>query len=217
MKKYNWVPLVISILLVGLIAVLTLLRLRRGGIWDNNAINFDMVIPTFYVLWMLIESNVSVKELSQGERTSDYGTCELYATGQAGVILSALWFDTLWAGPSGSHLIGVALLVSGALFRLWAIRTLGRYYSHIVRTVGDHRIITTGPYRYIRHPSYAGMITANAGIALFFLNWVTCVVFFCVLIPAIVLRILVEEKTLYRIRGYHEYAGSRKRLLPAIW
>ena len=61
------------------------------------------------------------------------------------------------------------------------------------------------------------MIVANAGIAVFFLNWITSAVFAGVFVPAIVLRILVEEKTLFRIKGYREYADSRKRLLPAIW
>lgn len=206
-----------SILLAGLIGFLTLLRLQREGIWGHTTVGLDMVIPIFYVIWMLVESNVSVKEFSQEGAASDFGTCELYATAQAGVILSALWFEPIWTGPNGFHLAGFALLVSGALLRLWAIRTLGRYYSHIVRRVADHEIITSGPYRYIRHPSYAGMIVAHAGIALFFLNWITCAIFSGVFVPAIVLRILVEEKTLFRIEGYREYADSRKRLLPAIW
>ena len=124
MKKRNWAPLVMSILLVGLIGFLSLLRLQREGIWEYTTVNLDMVIPIFYVVWMLVESNVSVKELSHSERTSDFGTCELYAAGQGGVILSALWFEPIWTGPNGFHLAGIVLLVSGALLRLCAIRPL---------------------------------------------------------------------------------------------
>jgi protein-S-isoprenylcysteine O-methyltransferase Ste14 len=61
------------------------------------------------------------------------------------------------------------------------------------------------------------MIIANAGISLYFFNWVTIIVFFFILLPAILLRIFIEEKTLLGIRGYAEYARKRKRLFPAVW
>jgi protein-S-isoprenylcysteine O-methyltransferase Ste14 len=61
------------------------------------------------------------------------------------------------------------------------------------------------------------MIVAHAGIAVFFFNWITSAIFAGVFVPAIVLRILVEEMMLFRIEGYREYASTRKRLLPAIW
>jgi protein-S-isoprenylcysteine O-methyltransferase Ste14 len=109
------------------------------------------------------------------------------------------------------------LFLSGICYRLWAIKTLGRYYSHIVRKVHEHRIIASGPYRFIRHPAYAGMIVANLGIVLYFFNWVTLSVFFFTLLPSIVLRIFIEEKTLFEIRGYSDFARHRKRLFPAIW
>ena len=69
----------------------------------------------------------------------------------------------------------------------------------------------------IRHPAYAGMIIAYFGIVLYFCNLVTLLIFFLALIPAILLRIFVEEKTLFTIKGYSNYAESRKRLTPLIW
>ena len=61
------------------------------------------------------------------------------------------------------------------------------------------------------------MIIANAGLSLYFFNWVTVCVFLFILVPAIMVRILIEEKTLYKVAGYSEYAKSRKRLFPALW
>lgn len=107
--------------------------------------------------------------------------------------------------------------MGGLAFRGWAIITLGRYYSHKVRAFDTHRIITTGPYRYIRHPAYTGMLLANTGIVMFFLNVVTAAVFLFVLTPAIFVRIIIEEKTLFKIEGYTEFAESRKRLIPSLW
>ncbi|MGD9010295.1 MAG: hypothetical protein PVG41_20390 [Desulfobacteraceae bacterium] len=49
-KNRNWAPLVMSILLVGLIGFLSLLRLQQEGIWEYTTVNLDMGIPLFYVV-----------------------------------------------------------------------------------------------------------------------------------------------------------------------
>ena len=61
------------------------------------------------------------------------------------------------------------------------------------------------------------MILANAGITIFFFNSYTALFFLLILIPAILVRILVEEKTLMAINGYKEYAEHKKRLVPLVW
>ena len=87
----------------------------------------------------------------------------------------------------------------------------------MVREVEAHEIVDSGPYRHIRHPAYAGMILANLGVVIFFFNLVTLILFLLVLIPAIILRIIIEEKTLFRIGGYEKFAQNRQRLIPSIW
>lgn len=176
-----------------------------------------MIFTAVYVVWLFSELKVSKNEIRQGDQTSDYGTCEIYAMGQAGVFISALWLNPIWNKPNSFHILGFFLFVSGLLYRLWAIRTLGQYYSHIVRKVDGHRVVDTGPYKYIRHPAYAGMILANAGIVIYFLNTVTLIIYLIVFVPAIVLRILIEEKTLNKVEGYPEFAQTRKRILPSVW
>lgn len=217
MNKHNIIPLILSTILIGLICIFSILRLNNLSIWQGTTINFDIVISCIYVVWMIFESKISKKELSKGNKTSDFGTCELYAIGQAGVFLSALWFDSFWKDPNIFHFFGLLIFIFGIIYRIWAIMTLGRYYSHLVREVEGHKIIDSGPYRYIRHPAYTGMILANTGIVLFFFNTATVLMFLLVLMPAIVVRILIEEKTLFKIEGYPEFAKSRKRLIPAIW
>ena len=80
-----------------------------------------------------------------------------------------------------------------------------------------HRIVDSGPYRFTRHPAYAGMMIANAGISMYFFNCVTIGVFLFILVPAMLLRIVIEERTLFGIEGYPEFAKKRKRLFPALW
>lgn len=217
MANRNATPLILAILLMALICFLALYRVTHQNIWINSIANFDIIFALVYLAWILIESKISKEELNKGNRTSDYGTCELYAIGQAAVFLSALWFTSAWESPNLFHLSGFILFLVGITYRLWAIKTLGKYYSHIVREVEAHKIVDSGPYRRIRHPAYAGMILANLGVVIFFFNFIILILFLMVLIPAIILRIMIEEKTLFRIGGYVEFAQNRQRLIPGIW
>ncbi len=217
MANRNATPLILSMLLIGLICLLALYRVTYKNIWINSIANFDIIFASVYLAWILLESIISKDELNKGKKTSDYGTCELYAIGQAAVFLSALWFTSAWQSPNLFHFIGFTIFLVGIAYRLWAIKTLGKYYSHMVREVEAHKIVDSGPYRHIRHPAYAGMILINLGVVIFFFNLVTLLLFLLVLIPAIILRIIIEEKTLFRIGGYVEFAQNRQRLIPGVW
>jgi protein-S-isoprenylcysteine O-methyltransferase Ste14 len=217
MNMRNATPLILSILLIALICLLSVYRITHQTIWINSIFNFEVVFASVYLTWILIESKISKEELNKGTRTADCGTCELYAFGQGAVFLSALWFTSAWHSPNVFHLLGFMLFLGGIAYRLWAIKTLGKYYSHIVRQVDAHKIVDSGPYRHIRHPAYAGMILANLGIVIFFFNLITLILFLLILIPAIIMRIIIEEKTLFRICGYDKFAQNRQRLIPGIW
>jgi protein-S-isoprenylcysteine O-methyltransferase Ste14 len=212
-------PLILSILLVLGIIFLTILRHSRGiGAWAKYPFDADIIFAGLYVIWILAESPVAGQDSkTEGKQTLDFGTCQLYALGQAGTFLTALWLPAIWTAPGVAHFLGFFIFLGGILYRLRAIRTLGEFYSHKVRRMAQHQIVDSGPYRLIRHPAYAGMLIANIGLTLYFLNWVTLAILLFVLLPSIVLRILVEEKMLYAIEGYASFAKTRKRLFPGIW
>jgi protein-S-isoprenylcysteine O-methyltransferase Ste14 len=216
-KIQNLKPLVLSISLIALILISAYARMRNQSIWKEPIANLDIIVVLVYLIWIILESTISKKEKDKGDQTSDFGTLEFYAISQALTFLSALWLKSIWLSPNFAHYLGFVVFLSGICFRLWAIITLGHYYSHIVREVKDHRIIDSGPYKYIRHPAYAGMIIAHLGIVVYFFNLITLLIFFLLFLPAIILRIFVEEKTLFRIEGYFSYAENRKRLIPLIW
>ena len=205
-------------LLAGILVIGSLRLTRMASLWDGYSINVDAVFIGLYILWMVVELRVSKRDVNtEGKKTSDAMTCQLYGTGQALTFLSALWFPSLWHSPNMAHLLGLCVFVTGVCYRLWAIRTLGQYYSHRVQTTADQKIVSSGPYRFTRHPAYAGMIAANAGICLYFLNWVTVCIFLLMLVPAILLRIRIEERTLFQVDGYADFASQRKRLFPGVW
>ena len=73
-------------------------------------------------------------------------------------------YDTGWA--NWIVYPGLLMTVSGCLFAVWARIHLGRYWSGNITLKEGHKIITTGPYRFVRHPIYTGWIAAAFGTAL---------------------------------------------------
>jgi protein-S-isoprenylcysteine O-methyltransferase Ste14 len=219
MKRHDITPMIMWVCLLAGILTLSFFRLKRTtGIWNEYAVNFDIVFIGLYIIWMLAELNISKNDIhTEGKETSDFATCQIYGFGQALVFLTALWFSSIWETPNIAHAAGICFFLAGIGYRLWAIHTLGMFYSHRVRIIEQHQVMVSGPYRFTRHPAYAGMIIANAGVAIYFFNPKTICVFLFIFLPAVILRIIIEEKTLMKIDGYPEFAKKRKRLIPLIW
>jgi len=219
LERKDLTPALMSfLLLLGIVALAMVRRWRVPNVWIEYPLNLDIVFVTFYVLWILVETPIAKRDANtEGKTTSDFATCQIYGLGQALTFLSALWFPSVWRERGVPHFIGICLFFLAVCYRLWAIRTLGQFYSHRVRTVAEHRIVDSGPYRFTRHPAYAGMILANAGISLYFFNWVTIALFLFLLVPSLLLRIVIEERMLFGIEGYAEFAKKRKRLFPILW
>ncbi|HEV7525317.1 MAG TPA: isoprenylcysteine carboxylmethyltransferase family protein [Acidimicrobiia bacterium] len=115
--------------------------------------------------------------------------------------------------------IGLVLFWGAIVLRLWSFRTLGRYFTFTVQTSHDQPVITDGPYRLIRHPSYAGVLLVFIAVGLFMGNWWSLVCLTVAATSGLVFRIRVEERALMQSLGddYRDYAATRKRLVPFIW
>jgi protein-S-isoprenylcysteine O-methyltransferase Ste14 len=114
---------------------------------------------------------------------------------------------------------GVAVLAFGCVFSTWAM-VANRFFSAVVRIQVDrgHRVVSDGPYRYVRHPGYTGSAAAWLGAALMLASWWALVPAALVTL-ALVVRTALEDRTLQvELNGYGEYAGRvRYRLLPGVW
>ena len=123
-------------------------------------------------------------------------------------------------GSFRSHLvIGVIVIWVGILFRFWAIQTLGRFYRTTVMIQEGHRVIKNGPYRILRHPSYAGSLLSILGIAIGMSNWIGLILMLSMVFAAYRKRIIVEEKVLQESLGkeYQDYVKNTKKLVPFIY
>ena len=103
--------------------------------------------------------------------------------------------------------------------RVWAIVTLGQALRTTVEVDPGQAIISTGPYARIRHPSYAGLLLILAGLGFALGEWRSLAICVVLPLPALLLRIRVEEAELTRVLGtaYRRYQQHTKRLIPELW
>ncbi len=95
-----------------------------------------------------------------------------------------------------------------------------RYFSGMVRIQTDrgHQVVSSGPYRWVRHPGYVGALLAYLATAVA-LDAVWAFIPAALVTVALVIRTALEDRTLQeQLSGYREYAGLvRYRLLPGVW
>ncbi|MBI5494402.1 MAG: isoprenylcysteine carboxylmethyltransferase family protein [Deltaproteobacteria bacterium] len=111
---------------------------------------------------------------------------------------------------------GLVTWGAGLAVRQWAMRTLGRFFTDRVRIFTDHRLITEGPYRWVRHPSYAGLALVLAGAPLVLGSTLALVISVVAGGSALAFRVRVEEAALRAAFGdqYTRYAQRTPALLP---
>jgi protein-S-isoprenylcysteine O-methyltransferase Ste14 len=129
---------------------------------------FDAALGT----WVLFEFVMSVRQrrLVGGWPARD----------PSGLVLAACIFGSIFAAmrlgraallpwPGGRVwpvAAGLALIVAGIALRAWSIATLGRFFQYRIEVQAGHRVVSGGPYRWVRHPSYTGLALVLAGVAL---------------------------------------------------
>ena len=88
------------------------------------------------------------------------------------------------------------MIWAGMAFRLWAVQTLGAFFRTSVVVQDGHKLVTAGPYRWLRHPAYTGVIVTVVGLGLALGNWVSLAAMAILPTLAIAWRMHVEEQAL---------------------
>ena len=179
-----------------------------------------------FILWAVIERAFFMQnqqqESGRGDDRASYTL--ISACWYAAVIYSLLdawnfnWSllpQKLWMLPAA----GLLLTAGGLCIRFLSRRTLGRHYSVRVETSQAHRLVTTGMYRYVRHPAYLGLLCLFFGIPLCEGSWGGLLLAALGGLPSILYRIQIEEKALNQWFGeeYRYYSQNSWRLIPYIW
>lgn len=139
------------------------------------------------------------------------------------VILVVAGFDKLygWSSPFSLFIKILALIVIllGYALGTWALME-NRFFSGVVRIQTDrgHQVVTTGPYRFVRHPGYVGVLWTYLALPLF-LDSLWALIPAVLTLAASILRTALEDTTLQKeLPGYKEYTQKTKyRLFPGIW
>jgi len=115
-------------------------------------------------------------------------------------------------------IIGISMVIVGYGLRFYSIWYLKDNFSVILRVNSDQKLISSGPYKYLRHPSYTGSIIALVGIGA--ISGYPLVIIMLLLFSLYItsIRIKHEEELLSKnIDGYGEYCKSTKKIIPFIY
>ena len=124
------------------------------------------------------------------------------------VAINPLW-DTL----------AVLLMVAGIGLRVWAATSLGRFYTRTLLTTDDQKVVSTGPYAWVRHPGYLGDLLLWSGFGVLSGNVVILLLFPVMFTAVYLYRIKVEERMLVQTLGveYSQYRKRTRKLIPFVY
>jgi protein-S-isoprenylcysteine O-methyltransferase Ste14 len=173
-----------------------------------------------YLLWFALETITSrLRRLRDRSAARDRGSYKL--------IMGLLWFGLfldfalafilpqaaiVWKRPL-VFFSGIALMLAGLAFRFYSMSLLGRFFTYHVAVQSGQTVIETGPYRYIRHPSYLGALVTLAGVGLALGNWAGLLALLACMGIAYAYRISIEEAALLAALGepYELYMARTPR------
>ena len=115
--------------------------------------------------------------------------------------------------------LGLFIIICGIFIRFSAIRTLGKFFTVNLAIHDNQRLIKSGLYKYIRHPSYTGSLLSFLGLGVSFNNWISLLIIIIPVLISFIYRINIEEQLMLELFGeeYSEYKKSSRRLIPLIY
>jgi protein-S-isoprenylcysteine O-methyltransferase Ste14 len=119
----------------------------------------------------------------------------------------------------GMQITGLGLILAAGAMHVWARMHLRGQYSGHVEVLAGHRLVQSGPYRFVRHPGYAGFLLMTLGVAIGYSSLIGLVAVPVLLLPGLAYRMKVEERLLNQQFGeqYRVYASRSKKLIPGVW
>jgi protein-S-isoprenylcysteine O-methyltransferase len=185
---------------------------------------FQWALVAVNALWAASEAGLLLfRRANASASRQDAGSLRLllvviYLCVALGVVLGASGRGRLHLGMSVRWL-GLAMILAGLVLRWWAIFSLRRFFTVDVAIHPGQRLVQTGPYRYLRHPSYAGALLSFVGLALCLSSWLAALAILVPIAGAFYHRIRIEERALQSAfpNEYRDYCGRTSRIVPGIY
>jgi protein-S-isoprenylcysteine O-methyltransferase Ste14 len=181
------------------------------------------VVTALCVLAMLGAIAFNFLNTGKGRNFSERRSPVATASMAAFFILLYLTIRLRWSVLDRNGLVffrafGLVLMVFGAGFNIWGRIYLKTNWADQVRIYDDQQLISTGPYRMVRHPLYASIIWMFFGAAMAYLNPLAAAETVLIFIPAMIYRSNLEEQALSETFGtaYSSYRKKTGRFFPKL-
>ena len=183
---------------------------------------YSYSIPALWVLWLVYwkVASFNVKATSRKESFSSRITyVPLFFIG---ILLFAVFtkeqgpfFRHIWLQTLTGFWLGFVLILAGFAVTIWARLTLGRNWSSNVTQKENHELIQTGPYGWVRHPIYTGLLISFLGSIIALDEWRGVAAFLCILL-SFVIKLRIEERFMVELFGpaYEQYRRRVGMLIP---
>lgn len=188
------------------------------------SLSYAIMLSVSYWLWIIMEIWLIARERRDANAVSqDRGSRTLLIVSLSIAIVLGIFAAPVLLPQFTVHTkavaLGVALIWAGIAVRVWSIRTLGNFFNTRVVVRQDQRLITSGPYKYLRNPAYTGVVMTFLGFGVAIGNWLSLIVLLAFGCLPFVLRIAVEDRALAARFGreYEEYRRHTWSLIPFIW
>ena len=176
--------------------------------------------------WFASEILVGILKRTKrsGGKVQDRGSLTILWIVIATSITACQWISethapNMFGGANALKIAGVIVLLAALAIRWTAIFTLGKSFSSNVAIQDSQQIVRAGLYRFVRHPSYLGLLLAFLAVGLHSRNWISFAIVLVAPTVALLYRIHVEEAALAEAFGadYAAYSKTTKRLVPGVY
>jgi protein-S-isoprenylcysteine O-methyltransferase Ste14 len=201
--------------------------MRPPIFFGNTGASIATVVAFWVVFYIWIGAELYLgyrsRRLPSGMVERDNGSkwwliASVWLTVAAGIWIAELFPDAaIKSGRDAVFIIGLVLMIAGLALRWYSIWVLGTSFTCNVATHPGQQVVQSGPYRWVRHPSYTGGLLTVLGVLVCCLNWASLAALILVAF-GYANRIRVEEVALAADLGpaYRDYMRRTRRLIPFL-
>ncbi|MGO9337563.1 MAG: methyltransferase family protein [Terracidiphilus sp.] len=188
--------------------------------------NISLLWRVLFYGWTASEIYIAIATRTRrgGGQRRDRGSMAILWVTIVASITAAEWIagatkPNMFGGAHWLRIAAVVVMIAGIVVRWTAILSLGKAFSANVAIRDSQTVYRKGLYRFVRHPSYSGMLLIFVAIALHERNWFAAAAVTVPTTLALLYRIHVEEAALNQAFGeqYASYCSATKRLIPGIY
>lgn len=190
-------------------------------VWPYALVFWAVYVWAFLPEWRIVQGG---REGAKHADSKDSGSINVLLGGMWVALLIAypLAFVKVWSFPKSWQVpffvAGVLMIFLGSVLRRYCWRTLGEYFTGDVRARQDQPVISSGPYRLVRHPSYTAGMMMFIGMGLALGSWLSLALLTIATVATYGYRVAIEERALVKTIGepYLQYMKGRKRFIPYV-